>query len=90
MSKTYQGEAMASIQKTMEVLHKVGAIDKQTMRRFGEACPTPVRPLMAEQIKAIRGTGACESDGVCHLSQRNGGSGEQVGRGVRSGLPVRR
>jgi putative transcriptional regulator len=38
----------------MEALHKVGAIDKQTMRHFDGACLTPIRPLTAQQIKAIR------------------------------------
>jgi putative transcriptional regulator len=54
MSKQYRSEAMASTHETMEALHQVGAIDKQTMRRFDEACLTPVRPLTAQQIKAIR------------------------------------
>jgi putative transcriptional regulator len=36
---------MAAIHETMEALHRVGAIDKQTMRRFDDACLTPVRPL---------------------------------------------
>jgi putative transcriptional regulator len=54
MSKQHRSEAMASIHETMEALHKVGAIDKQTMRRFDDACLTPVRSLTAQQIKAIR------------------------------------
>lgn len=54
MSKKYRSEAIASIHETMEALHKVGAIDKQTMRRFDDACLTPVWPLTAQQIKAIR------------------------------------
>jgi putative transcriptional regulator len=54
MSKNYKSDAMASIHETMEALHKVGAIDKQTMRGFDDACLTPVRPLTAKQIKAIR------------------------------------
>ena len=54
MSKKYRSDAMASIHETMEALHKVGAIDKQTMRRFDQACLTPVRPLTPRQIKAIR------------------------------------
>jgi putative transcriptional regulator len=45
---------MASIHEIMEALHKVGTIDKQTMRRFDDACLTPVRPLTAQQIKVIR------------------------------------
>ena len=29
---------MAAIHETMEALHEVGAIDKQMMRRFDDAC----------------------------------------------------
>jgi putative transcriptional regulator len=54
MSKKYRSDAMASIHETMEALHKVGAIDKQTMRRFDEACLTAVQPLTPKQIKALR------------------------------------
>jgi putative transcriptional regulator len=35
-------------------LHKVGAIEKKTMRHFDEACLTRVQPLKPRQIKAIR------------------------------------
>jgi len=45
---------MAAVHETMEALHKVGAIDKQTMRRFDAACLTPVLELSPKQIKAIR------------------------------------
>jgi putative transcriptional regulator len=45
---------MAAIHETMGALRDVGAIDKQTMRRFESACLTPVRPLKPKQIKAIR------------------------------------
>jgi putative transcriptional regulator len=38
----------------MAALHDVGAIGKQTMRRFDDACLTPIRPLKPEEIKAIR------------------------------------
>jgi putative transcriptional regulator len=38
----------------MENLHDGGAIDKQTMRRFDDACLTPVRPLKPEEVRAIR------------------------------------
>ena len=42
MKKKYRSEAMAAVHETMEALHKVAAIDKQTMRRFDDACLTPV------------------------------------------------
>jgi putative transcriptional regulator len=54
MSRKYKSDAMASIHETMVALHKVGAIDKQTMRRFDDSCLTPVNPLTARQIRAIR------------------------------------
>lgn len=38
----------------MEAMHDIGAIDKQTMREFDEACLTPVQPLEPEEIKEIR------------------------------------
>jgi putative transcriptional regulator len=54
MTKRYRSEVFAAIHETMEGLHEVGAIDKQTMREFDEACLTPVRILSPEEIKTIR------------------------------------
>ena len=54
MTKKYRSEAFAAIHETIEALHEVGAIDKQTMREFDEACLTPVRVLSPEEIKTIR------------------------------------
>lgn len=53
-TKKYRSDALASIHETMEALHDVGAIDKQTMRQFDEACLTPVQALAPDEIKAIR------------------------------------
>lgn len=52
--KKYRSEAFAAIHETMETLHEVGAVDKQTMREFDEACLTPVCPLQPAEIRAIR------------------------------------
>jgi putative transcriptional regulator len=54
MSKKYRSDAMAAIHETMGALHDVGAIDKQTMRRFDDACLTPIRPSRPEEIAPIR------------------------------------
>jgi putative transcriptional regulator len=54
MTKQYRSRAMASIHETAEGLHAAGVMDKQTMRKFDEACLTPVRPLRAEEIRALR------------------------------------
>jgi putative transcriptional regulator len=54
MTRQYRSRAMASIHETAEGLHAAGVMDKQTMRRFDEACLTPVLPLTAEEIRALR------------------------------------
>mgnify|MGYP006312894269 FL=1 len=54
MAKQYRSDAMASIHETMEALQGVGAIDKQTMREFDDACLTPIEPLSPEAIRALR------------------------------------
>jgi putative transcriptional regulator len=54
MAKKYRSDAMAAIHETMEGLHDIGAIDKQTMRQFDEACLTPVHVLAPDEIKEIR------------------------------------
>jgi putative transcriptional regulator len=54
MSKKYRSEAFAAIHEMMEGLHEVGAVDKQTMREFDEACLTPVHALAPEEIREIR------------------------------------
>ncbi len=53
-SKKYRSDAMAAIHEMMTDLHGGGVIDKRTMRRFDEACLTPIRPLKPREIKAIR------------------------------------
>jgi putative transcriptional regulator len=54
MKTKYRSDALAAIHETMGALRKVGAIDKQTMRRFDDACLTPVQSLSPKQIKALR------------------------------------
>ena len=54
MVKKYRSDAFAAIHETMEGLHEIGAINKQTMREFDEACLSPVRVLAPEEIRQIR------------------------------------
>jgi putative transcriptional regulator len=54
MKKQYRSEAMASIHETASDLNAAGLMDKQTMRKFDEACLTPVHPFTAAEIKALR------------------------------------
>lgn len=52
MTKTYQDVAMAAIHETAAGLHKIGILDKQTMREFDELCLTPIRPMTGADIRA--------------------------------------
>ncbi len=54
MIKRYKSEALASVHESMEALHDIGALDKQTMREFDEACLTPVTMLGPDEIRALR------------------------------------
>ena len=54
MPKKYRSDALAAIHETMEALHEVGAVDRQTMREFDETCLTPIEVMLTEQIKALR------------------------------------
>ena len=54
MTKQYKSPVMASIHETAENLHAAGVMDKRTMRKFDEACLTPVHPLSPAEIKSLR------------------------------------
>jgi len=53
-SKRYRSDALAAIHEMMAALHDVGAVGKQTMRRFDDACLTPIRLLKPAETKAVR------------------------------------
>jgi putative transcriptional regulator len=53
-SKKYRSALLASVHETAKDLRAAGVMDKQTMRKFDVMCLTPVRPLTARQIRAIR------------------------------------
>ena len=52
--RQYRSEALGAIYETMEALDSIGAINKITMREFGEACLEPVQELKPEAIRALR------------------------------------
>ena len=54
MAKAYKSEAMAAVHEMMEGFYQSGAIDKQTMREFDDACLTAFEPMPPEEIRAIR------------------------------------
>ena len=45
MTKSYKTDALAAIHETMEALHSIGAVNKQTLREIGRAsCRERVYP----------------------------------------------
>lgn len=54
IKKTYRSEALAAVHETASDLHDAGVMDKRTMHKFDELCLTPVRPLAATEIRALR------------------------------------
>jgi len=54
VNRKYRSEPLAAIHEAVEALHSAGMVNKVTMRRFDEACLTPVEPISGEQIRALR------------------------------------
>lgn len=52
--KRYKSELLAAVHQTAAQLHKVGAIDRKTMREFDADCLTPVRKFEPVEIRGLR------------------------------------
>jgi putative transcriptional regulator len=52
--RKFKSDAFEAIHSSATALHKVGAIDKTTMKGFDEACLTAPPALKTEQIKKLR------------------------------------
>lgn len=50
----YRNRRLEALHKTAEVLHKVDAIDKSTMRDIDAFCLTKIEPLSGADIQALR------------------------------------
>ena len=54
MKKQYRSDALGAIHETACDLHDAGVMDKRTLRKFDKMCLTPVHPMKAEDIRALR------------------------------------
>lgn len=52
--KSYRSEIAAAVHQTVEDIHDVGLLNKQTMREFDESCLSLAAALHPEEIRAIR------------------------------------
>ena len=56
MPRTYKSEALAAVHEMIEGLHEAGAVDKQTLREFDEAClaPADTSQSLFDAVKIVR------------------------------------
>jgi putative transcriptional regulator len=53
-ARVYRSDAFAAVHESMEALHRVGGINKTTMREFDEACLEAVTEIKPAEIRALR------------------------------------
>ena len=53
-SAKYRSDALEVAHKTAAGLHRIGLVDKATMREFDASCLTTVEPLSPKDIVALR------------------------------------
>jgi putative transcriptional regulator len=54
MNKKYKSDALKALHETAEGLHRIGLINKKTMRDFDSSCLTTVEKLTAKEIVELR------------------------------------
>ncbi len=54
MPKKHRSDVMAVIHETASDLHRVGGMDRKTMRKFDALCLTPIQPMTPRKIRALR------------------------------------
>ena len=53
-SERHKSRLLGAVHETARDLHKLGFIDKRTMREYDFLCIEPVSPYSAEQIRSLR------------------------------------
>lgn len=53
-NNTYRNEAMEAVHSMVIDMVDAGVIDKQTARKFDQACLTPIHQFLPGEIKALR------------------------------------
>lgn len=54
MTKTYKSDAMAAVHEAASDLQDAGLMTKRTLREFDDLCLTPVKPMSAGAVAALR------------------------------------
>lgn len=73
MTRKYRSKIAGAMHRSMQDLHEIGAVDKQTMRDFDRRCLTKVETLTAADIRAIReAAGVSQAVFAAHLGVTTG------------------
>lgn len=54
MAKKYKSDALEALYQTAEGLHRIGLVDRKTMRDFDASCLTTVEKLFPKEIADLR------------------------------------
>ncbi len=54
MTRKYKSELRAALHETVEGFHRIGLVDKKTMRHFDERCLTKVKAFSGRDIVSLR------------------------------------
>ena len=54
MVKQYKSELLAAVHESAEALHRIGTVNKRTMKEFDDVCLEPVKIFSAEEIRNLR------------------------------------
>src|SRR3954463_6180173 len=65
-NKPAASSILASVHEAAADLHKLGLVDKSTMREFDALCLTPVEPLSPAEIRSLRGREHVSQPGFAH------------------------
>ena len=52
--RAYKSDILAAVHEDAEALHRVGAIDKKTMREFDAACLMPIEEFTPDAVRRLR------------------------------------
>ena len=77
----FKSDVLKAIHRSASALHKVGAIDKATMREFDASCIATVGAIAPQQIKRIREAARVSQPVSCALLEHQRVNHSKVGDG---------
>lgn len=83
-TKTYRSKTAKAVHEGIDGMHRLGLIDKKTMREFDVRCLTVVDDLTGEEIQAIREREGVSQAVLAKCLNLTTGQISQLERGAKS------